>query len=340
VKPSASEERAVPRVTVVIPNWNGLAHLEECFGALNAQTLKDFEVVFVDNDSADQSVEWVWANQATAKVIRRPDNGGFAKAVNDGIRASTCGYVALLNNDTLVAPDWLETLVDTLDANPCYDFAASLMLLYYEPGKVNAAGDTYSMLRLSGVNRGLGRPQEKYTRPCRVLGACAGASFYRRRMFDDVGLLDEDFFLLHEDTDLNLRALVAGKRCLYVPAAVVQHKHHGSIGQQPQRRIQVLEWRNKAAVVAKSMPVPLLVSAVVLLPFVWLRWTLPWRPENWRLVGDRVGMFGDIWNAIGSGVRNGLAKRGEVMATKRASTWTIIRWVLRGTAPYEECGAS
>jgi len=334
------QETPACRVTVVIPNWNGLSHLEDCFAALDAQSFKDFGVVFVDNDSADQSVEWVRTNYPSARVIRRPDNGGFAKAVNAGILASTSDYVALLNNDTLADPEWLHQLVDALDANACFDFAASLMLLYYERGQVNAAGDTYSMLTLSGVNRGLGEPIAKYLRPCRVLGACAGASFYRRSMFDDVGLFDEDFFLLHEDTDFNLRALVAGKKCLYVPTAVVQHKHHGSIGDQPQKRIQVLEWRNKATAAAKSLPWPLLALASALFPFIWLRWTFPWLPKNWGLAGSRVRMAGDVCGAVRAGVKSGLAKREGVMATKRVADRVIARWVLKGTGGYEECKSS
>jgi GT2 family glycosyltransferase len=335
-----AQEALGRRVTVVIPNWNGLSHLEECFAALDAQAYRDFEVVFVDNDSADQSVEWVRTNYPTARVISRPDNGGFAKAVNAGVIASTSEYVALLNNDTLADSEWLSQLVDALDANACFDFAASLMLLYYEPGQVNAAGDTYSILKMSGVNRGLGKPIAKYLRPCRVLGACAGASFYRRSMFDDVGLFDEDFFLLHEDTDINLRALVAGKKCLYVPSAVVRHKHHGSIGGQPQKRIQVLEWRNKATAATKSLPWPLLGLAFVLFPFIWLRWTFPWLPKNWALAGSRVRMAGDVGGAVKAGVKSGLAKREGVMVTKRVTDRVIVRWVLKGTGDYEECKSS
>jgi len=330
----SAEKVPAPRVTVVIPNWNGLSHLEQCFESLDAQTLRDFEVVFVDNASADRSVEWVRTNHPAVRVVERPDNGGFAKAVNVGILASASEYVALLNNDTLADPDWLFELVRALDGAPCYDAAASRMMLYDRPDLVNAAGDTYSIVRVSGRNRGLGRPTAGYLERCRVLGACAGAALYRRSIFEVVGLFDEDFFLLHEDTDFNLRALVAGKRCLYVPEAVVVHKHHGSLDRQPAKRLELLQWRNRAATVAKSAPMVLwpVLEAFWLLSRTW--WTLrgPW--------SQRLGMAREISEAVRQGRRDGKAKRAAVMATKAVSTCTVLRWLVRGTGRYEECSSS
>jgi GT2 family glycosyltransferase len=322
------------RVSVVIPNWNGLEHLGECFAALDAQRFRDFEVVFVDNASADGSVEWVRANASDARIVGRDHNGGFAKAVNAGIAVSDAEYVALLNNDTHVEPGWLEALVGALDRGRCYDSAASLMVFHHDPAIVNAAGDTYSLLRVSGRNRGLGSPVARFGERCRVLGACAGAALYRRSVFADVGLFDEDFFLLHEDTDWNLRALIAGKRCVYVPEAVVRHKNHGSLDRQPARAIQILEWRNKALVAAKTLP----------------GWVAPVAAVGWALtrawwtvrgpVGKRMAMAADIRVAVREARRDGRGKRAAVYATRRVSTLTILRWLARGTGRYEECSTS
>jgi GT2 family glycosyltransferase len=123
-----STAAAPPRASIVIPNWNGSAHLPECVAALRAQSFQDFEVLFVDNASSDASVEWIQQNAPGVTVIRRADNGGFAAAVNDGIRESCGDIVVLLNNDTAVHADWLGALVDALDAAPHYDAAASRMI--------------------------------------------------------------------------------------------------------------------------------------------------------------------------------------------------------------------
>jgi GT2 family glycosyltransferase len=329
-----------PIVTIVIPNWNGLEHLEECFSALHAQTEQRFRMIFVDNDSSDGSVAWVREHEPEVQVIQRPDNGGFAKMVNEGIRATATPYVILLNNDTLAEPDWLEKFVGALEADPCYDFAACLMMLYYEPGKVNAAGDIYRIFRLSGVNRGLGRPREQFAEKVRVLGACAGASLYRTAFFDDVGLFDEDFFLFHEDTDINLRALAAGKKCLYVPEAVVNHKHHGTIGERPSKRIQILEWRNKATTATKSLPPSTLALAIALFPLIWLRWTFPLRRQNWGLAPSRLLMTFEVWGAVISGARSGFTKRKAVRANRKISDREAAHWIANGTGPYQGCKSS
>ena len=117
-----------PRVSVVIPNWNGLHHLPECTEALAAQSFQDFEIILVDNASTDGSVSWIKQHVPLARVIERPDNGGFATAVNEGIRASQSEFIALLNNDTAVdISDW--TLAGDIDHT-------------FDPGTVIVAGGT------------------------------------------------------------------------------------------------------------------------------------------------------------------------------------------------------
>ena len=124
---------APPRTTVVIPNWNGARHLPECLAALAAQTLQDFEVILVDNASSDGGVAWVREHHSQVRVLQRADNGGFSAAVNAGIVAAHGEYVALLNNDTAADAGWLRALVEALDERPAYDFAASRMIMFYEP---------------------------------------------------------------------------------------------------------------------------------------------------------------------------------------------------------------
>ena len=87
----------VPRVTIVIPNWNGLAHLPECLAALNDQVFADYETVLVDNASSDTGVDWVRDHHPEVRILQREDNGGFSTAVNEGIRATSSEYVALLD---------------------------------------------------------------------------------------------------------------------------------------------------------------------------------------------------------------------------------------------------
>ncbi|HEX5912511.1 MAG TPA: glycosyltransferase, partial [Rubrobacter sp.] len=103
-------EALPPRVTVVIPNWNGERFLDLCLGSLRNQSFGDFETILVDNGSKDGSLGFTAENYPEVKTINLGMNRGFAGAVNAGIKASETAYVALLNNDTEQDPGWLEAL--------------------------------------------------------------------------------------------------------------------------------------------------------------------------------------------------------------------------------------
>jgi len=121
---------STPKVTIVIPVWNGAAWLATCLDALAAQSFRDFTVIVVDNGSTDDSRALVARHAPQATLIALERNRGFAAAVNAGIRASRTEYVALLNMDTRPRPDWLANLVQTMDASaPDIGGLASKMLV-------------------------------------------------------------------------------------------------------------------------------------------------------------------------------------------------------------------
>lgn len=244
-----------PRVSLIIPNWNGEALLPTCLGALRRQTYRDFETVVVDNASTDGSQELLRRDYPEVRVISLSHNLFFAGAVNAGIRLTEGELVALLNNDTEAEPCWLEVLVAALDANPQAGMAASKLLLFDRRDIIQSAGDFY---RPSGVpgNRGVWqRDNSRYNSPGEVFGACAGAALYRRSMLEDIGLLDEDFRGYCEDVDLSFRAQLAGYRCIYAPAARVYHRLSATGGGPV---ASFLCGRNFINVVVKDMPGTLL----------------------------------------------------------------------------------
>lgn len=323
------------RVTVVIPNWNGISFLPECLASLRAQSYSDFRVVVVDNASADESVGWVRAKHPEVEVVERADNGGFAVAVNAGIALADGDYVALLNNDTVADTRWLDALVEALDSRPDYDVAASKMLFADRPEILNAAGDVYSVGRSVGVNRGKGGAASAYDVPVRILGACAGAALYRRSLFGAIGVFDERFFLVSEDTDLNLRALIAGRKTVYVPGAVVLHKESATIRKRPSLEMDLLRARNAAIVVAQDLPWPAAALWYLLWPWRLFRNSVPLRPSKWRDLGR-------IWEeerrrlaAEAEGLRLGRQGRRAVWERRSASYLEILRWVFAGTGPLD-----
>ena len=250
----------VPGVDVIIPNLDGAALLERCLAALEQQTMPPARVIVVDNGSTDGSRQVV--ERTVAEWLPLGRNAGFPAAVNAGIRVATAPYVALLNNDAYAEPDWLAQIVAALEHDPAISFAASRMVFTRDRG-INAAGDAFDVRGRGGYNRGIFEPDgPRFDEARIVFGACAGAALYRRRLFDEVGLFDEEFFLSWEDIDLDLRATLAGHRCLYVPRAVVYHDQGASSGLD--RR--ALERRNKARLALRDLPLPLLGLYLVLLP--------------------------------------------------------------------------
>lgn len=320
-------------VTIVIPNWNGLVHLEDCLTALREQSLPPTRVIMVDNGSNDGSEVFVRERFPEVEWVQMPQNGGFSYAVNEGIRRADTEYVALLNNDTAAEPEWLQGLVEALERHADYDIAASRMVLHYDRHLMNAAGDVYQLSRMAGANRGLMEPLAEYDTSCRVLGACAGAALYRRAIFERVGLFDQDFFLMSEDTDFNLRALIAGAKCVYAPSAIVYHKLRASIGTNPTEEMLLLGLRNQMIVFAKDMPWPILLLTPLLWGFLEFRATLPLRPREWHKIPRLLAFLPTRLQHEWKGLKLGLPKRRLVWAARRIGRIEIIRWVLRGTGP-------
>jgi GT2 family glycosyltransferase len=211
------------RLSVIIPHWNAKDLLPVCLDALAAQTHPDVEVILVDNASSDGSQAFVKENYPSVKLLELPENRGFTGACNAGFESATGEFLALLNNDTEVVPDWAAALVAGFSQFPEAGFAASRMMLFDRRDHVHAVGDFYRVDGLPG-NRGVWQADTgQFDQPEFVFSACGGASVYRRVMLNDIGLLDDDFFFSGEDVDLGWRAQLAGYRCIYLPEARVYH---------------------------------------------------------------------------------------------------------------------
>ena len=248
-------------VTVVVVNWNGRACLIQCLNALRAQSIQDMAVIVVDNGSVDGSAAAVRLQFPEVTLIALAENLGFAAANNIAIRSVRTDYVALLNNDAIAHPLWLETLIYAMRRYPEAGFAASKMLYQDAPHIIDRAGDGYTTAG-AGSLRGRGRSADTFPRSEWIFGACAGAALYRMAMLNDIGLFDADFFLLYEDVDLSFRAQLKGYKCRYVPDAVVYHQASRTVGYDSPTSVYYghrnLEW-----VYFQNMPASLLTRTLV-----------------------------------------------------------------------------
>lgn len=216
-------------ICIIILNWNGKHHLSECLTSVLKQTYKEYEVIVVDNGSTDGSQDYIRSNYPSVSLISNDQNFGFCKGNNIGIVAAKGEYIVLLNNDTIVETDWLEQLHDCMLSDPRLGFCASKLLSYSDRNLLDAAGDGFSICG-AGYKRGYLEEAAEYDKEEYIFGACAGAAIYKKEMLDKIGLLDEDFFVAYEDSDLSFRAQLAGYKCKYASQAKVYHKINSTLG--------------------------------------------------------------------------------------------------------------
>ena len=217
----------MPVVTVAIPTLTAGAKLTECVRSVAAQTLGDVEIVVIDN-SGSGLADRTEGVRGVATIIENRQNAGFGAAVNQAIRQSSADFIAVLNDDAVAGPRWLESMVAAASARYEIGMCAPKILLSGQDCLDSAGmligGDG------SSKQRGHGEKPEVYDRPAQVLFPSGCAALYKKAMLDEVGLFDESLFLYCEDTDLGLRARWRMWECVYVPGAIVRHGYSNSSG--------------------------------------------------------------------------------------------------------------
>lgn len=243
-------------VSIIIVNWNGEKLLMDCLGALSGSSYANCEIILVDNGSSDNSVDFTRTNFPKVQIAACKENKGFTGGNLAGLEVARGKYIALINNDTRLDERWLENLLPLMLQKPDVGICASKIL--FDDGRaINAAGDGMTTAAV-GFNRGLGRAPLLFDESDFVFGACGAAVLYRRRMLDEIGFLDKDFFLYDEDTDLSFRAQLAGWKCVYVPTALAYHKGNATSVRLSETHVYY-HTRNLEFVWIKNMPAGLML---------------------------------------------------------------------------------
>ena len=220
-----------PFVSLVIVNWNGRRYLEDCLESLLASDYPDYEMLLVDNGSTDDSVAFVQSAFPQVKAHCTHRNLGFAAGGNAGIRQSKGELIVLLNPDVIVRPGWLRNLVEGMFADETVGIGGGKA--YYPDGRTlqHAGGFIQAPLAM-GDQYGRGEIDEgQFDRQREVDYVMGAACGIKRSVLDQVGLLDEGYFLYYGETDLCFRARRAGYRVLYIPDAVLIHVEGGTSSQ-------------------------------------------------------------------------------------------------------------
>jgi GT2 family glycosyltransferase len=261
-----------PKASVIILNYNGRHLLEECLESLFTQVFQDFEIIVVDNGSTDGSAAFLEERCGRRiRLIRNRENLGFAEGNNIGIAAAEGEYIALLNNDTVADRMWLaELLLAAERSGDDFGMWASKILLYDRRDMIDTAGH---LIYPDGLNRGRGKNETdrgQYDREEEVFFPSGCAALYDKKMLDEIGAFDGEFFAYGDDTDLGIKARLAGWKCLYVPTSFVYHKSSATAGAYSPLKAYLVE-RNRVWVLIKYFP----FGSILLSPFYTLfRYTL------------------------------------------------------------------
>lgn len=219
-----------PRVALIILCYNGVADTLACLDSLERLDYprERYELVVVDNASADDTPARVRAAYPAATVIETGANLGFAAGNNVGLRYALergYDYALLLNNDTEVAPDFLRVLVDCAEADPAIGMVGPTITYYERPDLIWSAGGRIDWRRGISAMDGAGAPDTgQYAAPRDVDFVTGCALLCKRAVLERAGLLDERFFMYYEETEWCVRAARAGFRIVHAPAARVLHK--------------------------------------------------------------------------------------------------------------------
>lgn len=251
-------------VSVVIPNFNGIAFLDSVLASLEGQTLSNFEVILVDNGSTDGSCSFVTANYPWVHLIELSENFGFCGAVNAGIRAAKAPYVLLLNNDTEVKEDFVEEMLAAIRRHKNAFSCGARMVQYHDRDRLDDVGNYYCALGWSFA-RGRGKDIHAYETEDKIFSACAGAAIYRKKIIEKIGYFDEEHFAYLEDTDIGYRARIYGYENWYAPKAIVYHVGSGTSGSRYNQFKTRYSSRNNIYLIYKNMP---LLQIILNLPFL------------------------------------------------------------------------
>ncbi len=254
-----------PFFSILMVNYNGLKHLEECFHSINSQSFNDYEIVFVDNNSHDDSISWVKTNYPKTNTIQSTANLGFAGGNNFGLPHCKGKYIFFLNNDTALEKTALQELYNIISRNPTVNIYAGLMIDYSNHSITDNGGDT---LYTSGMPFSYHKfPVSHFTKERLIASACGGACVYARETLEKIGYFDEDFFLNLEDLDLSLRAHHYGEKILFTPNVKIYHKGSATFGGRYSKTYTYYSERNHLWCLLKTVPFPYILG---MLPTIYL----------------------------------------------------------------------
>jgi len=252
-----------PRVSIIIPHWNGVDILSECLSSLKKCTYPEIEIIVVDNASTDGSPEWIQKNHPDVKLLQCEQNFGYAGGCNRGVDSASGDYLLFLNNDTIHEPDWIEPLVNTLQGDLTIGAVQPKILNYFERDLFDYAGGSGGAIDILCFPFARGRlfltrerDEGQYDDETQIFWASGTAVLMKKSLFEKVDGFDELFFAHQEEIDMQWKLQLMGYRIFVNPRSVIYHKNALTLDMHSPRK-KYLNHRNSLIMMLSNYNLPL-----------------------------------------------------------------------------------
>jgi len=259
-----------PKINIILLNWNGLKDTLECLESLLKIDYANYEIVVVDNNSSGDDVEIIreqfgdFIKQIIVNKINLGFSGGNNVAIDFAIK-SNADVVLLLNNDTIVEPDFLSKLVKASMEYPDAGILTPMINYYSNKSIIWSAGGEISKIKASGFSFGYNNMNKFYRKNYYCTFASGCCMYVKKEVFTKIGLLDEKYFLYLEDTDFCYRTYKAGFKILYAGESTIYHKVQSTTARENSLLPIYYSLRNRLYFAKKNFPVIYYLSVIYLL---------------------------------------------------------------------------
>jgi GT2 family glycosyltransferase len=244
-----------PKVSIIIVNFDGKELLEKCLESLFKVDYENFEVILVDNNSSDGTIEFITKNYPSVIIIKLDSNKGFAEPNNIAAKIAKGDYLLLLNNDTVVTCNFISEMIKVMEHDKTIGICQSLLLK--PDGSIDSSGDFIDKL-------GVVYNSKTKTDEIREISSARGASMLiHKKLFDKLGGFDEKFFVSFEDVDLGWRTWILGYRVVLVPNSIVYHSA-GTTIKKIMSEIAFHGFKNQLSMKITNFEPPLAIKNILL----------------------------------------------------------------------------
>lgn len=259
----------MPKVAIVILNWNGKKYLEKFLPILQEKTKGDFEIIIADNDSKDESITYLVNQHPELRIIKLDNNYGFTGGYNRALAQIDATYYVILNSDIEVTDNWLEPLIEFLDKNENVGACMPKIKSWNQPEMFEYAGasggfiDKYGYPFCRGrILDNLEKDNNQYQDIIDIFWATGACLIIRSKLFHELDGFDDDFFAHMEEIDLCWRLKNKGSRIVVVPASQVYHVGGGTLPNNNPFKLY-LNYRNNLYLLYKNLPKGKLTSTII-----------------------------------------------------------------------------